>query len=535
MNGLYLPSGEFVEFSKSNVRDALNTELATRQRAGGYSPAMALGSLPDPDPVLRKRGDGVAVLDDLMADDEVTQAVQGRKLMTLNKRQYQFVPGAPAGAEPEAEAVKLCDSLVRDLEDIDMDVLFSGILDAPYYGMTPIELTFAPDGGRLKLVQVEPKPVEWFTFNDANQLQFRGEFFSNPAPVHPYKFVLVRHFSTYKNPYGLRLLSRCLWPVAFKRGGIEFWTRFCEKFGQPWMLGTAGQNATQVEMNTMAANLASMVQDAVAVVPSGAKVEALQFSGKGEAHSSYVQHWDKAINKVLKGQTLTSDMGSGHSNAAAQTHYGVLEDYAAADAQLVVTAMNNIAWTYTKVNTPDAVNKRLRSAFSPMFNYIEPEDYKERVELDKGLSSLGVTFKKQHFVQKYALAEEEFTLKGEEDCGAGKLHGKNKKKGTTENEKQPEENEESFAAPEEVEPDVFQQQVDTFVESMLPDVVTQNEKFMRQVQAAAENAESWEDMQLLLEELVPQDMMEDEQAAFMSELLNGAAMFGQYAAGNSDD
>jgi phage gp29-like protein len=529
MNGLYTPSGEFIEFAQSEERQVLTAELATRQQAGGFGHGAALGSLPDPDPVLRKRGDGVAVLDDLMADDEVTQAVQGRKLMTLNKRRYQFVPGAPAGAEPEPEAKKLCDDLVRDLEDIDMDVLFSGILDAPYYGITPIELTFAPDGGRLRLIQAEPKPVEWFTFNDENKLQFRGEFFANPVPVHPYKFVLVRHFATYKNPYGLRLLSRCLWPVAFKRGGIEFWTRFCEKFGQPWMLGSARPNASQMEMNAMAANLASMVQDAVAVVPGGAKVEALQFSGKGEAHSSYVKYWDKAISKVLKGQTLTSDMGSGHSNAAAQTHYGVLQDYAAADEQLVVTAMNNIAWTYTKVNTSEATGRRLRSAFSPVFSYIEPEDYKERIELDKGLKSVGVKFKKPHFVQKYGMSEDEFELESES------------KQESPQNEKSPvsEEKEESFAAPEgedsDVKPDKFQQQIDSYIQEVLPDAVTQNEKFMQQVQEAVTKAESWEDMQLLLEELVPQDMTDDEQAAYMADVLHGASMFGLFAADKAAD
>ncbi|WP_430735213.1 phage portal protein family protein [Halodesulfovibrio aestuarii] len=523
MNGLYTSTGEFIEFSQSEERELLTTELASRQSAGGFSPAMALGQLPDPDPVLRKRGDGVAVLDDLLADDEVTQAVQGRKLMTLNKRHYQFVPGAPAGDEPEPEAKGLCDALIRDLEDIDMDVLISGILDAPYYGMTPIELTFAPDGGRLKLVQAEPKPVEWFVFNDENKLMFRGEYFSNPQPVHPYKFVLVRHFPTYKNPYGLRLLSRCLWPVAFKRGGIEFWTRFCEKFGQPWMLGTAKANATRAEMNAMAADLASMVQDAVAVVPGGAKVEALQFSGKGEAHSSYVQYWDKAINKVIKGQTLTSDMGSGHSNAAAQTHYNVLEGYGAADMQLVVTAMNNIAWTYTKVNMPPTEGRRSRSTFSPVFGYVEPKDYKAQIELDKGLKGVGVKFKKPHFVQTYSLAEDEFELEGEESKDEPKKHSGS----------------ESFAAKPDAdqpaEPDAYQQQIDAFLEEVLPEAVSQNEKFMAAVQQAVEKAESWEDMQLLLEEYAPQGMTEDEQTEFMTNVLSGVAMFGQYAAGETND
>lgn len=523
---LYGADGVTIDFASAQDRAALTEELATRRNAGGgFDLGAALGWLPDPDPVLRKRGDTVHVLEDLMADDEVIQAIQSRKLKTLNRRDYRFAPGAANGEEPTKQAERLCDDLVRDFEQLDMDVLISGILDAPYFGMTPIELTFAPDGGRLRLVAADPKPVEWFAFDDSNTLVFRGEFFAQAQPVHPFKFVIARHFPTYKNPYGLRLLSRCLWPVAFKRGGIEFWCRFMEKFGQPWMLGTARPSATQPEIGRMAADLAAMVQDAVAVVPSGAKIEAVEFSAKGGSqHLEFITHWDKAINKVIKGQTLTSDVGDGHSNAATQTHYQLLGDFSDADARLVETAMNNIAWVYGQVNAA--------AEFAPLFGYVEPEDYDARAKLDGQLKNLGVQFKKTYFVRTYGLAEEEFELSGsapvdvEGQTGLVDQAGQAEPDGGATGGK-------DFADPAKNGPDAHQQALDAFVVSSLPEAVSRNEKFVAEVKATLRAAESWEDMQLLLAELLGKTMDEDQQAAFMGDVLTNADLFGRYAMGDS--
>lgn len=520
---LYGPDGAEIDFASGSDRAALGEELATRRNAlGGFDLGAALGWLPDPDPVLRKRGDSVHVLEDLMADDEVTQAIQSRKLKTLNRRDFRFAPGAANGEEPTARAGRLCDELVRDFEQLDMDVLISGILDAPYFGMTPIELLFRPDGGRLRLVAADPKPVEWFAFDDENRLVFRGELFTQAQPVHPYKFVLARHFPTYKNPYGLRLLSRCLWPVAFKRGGIEFWCRFTEKYGQPWMLGTARPGATQPEINRMAADLAAMVQDAVAVVPSGAKVEAVEFSAKGGSqHLEFITHWDKAINKVIKGQTLTSDVGSGHSNAATQTHYQLLGDYSDADARMVETTMNNIAWAYTQVNAA--------GEYAPLFGYVEPEDYAARAELDTKLKNLGVRFRKPYFTRAYDLTEDEFELEGETGAAPEATAGQaGPDSGATPGK--------DFAESAADAPDAHQQALDAFVEASLPEAAKRNEKFVAALKAAMVAAESWEDMDLLLAELLGTAMDEDAQAAFMGDVLTNADLFGRYTLrGGSND
>ena len=66
-DGLYMPDGSYRPFSAAE----LSTALATRQNAGVFYGELEgwLSTLPDPDPVLRKRGDDASILAELSADD----------------------------------------------------------------------------------------------------------------------------------------------------------------------------------------------------------------------------------------------------------------------------------------------------------------------------------------------------------------------------------------------------------------------------------------------------------------------------------
>ena len=90
-DGLYLPDGTFRPFSI----ESLTTELATRQNAGLFLGDVGgwLMQLPDPDPVLRKRGEDAEVLMELAADDQVTTAMLARKYRVLTARTTASVPG----------------------------------------------------------------------------------------------------------------------------------------------------------------------------------------------------------------------------------------------------------------------------------------------------------------------------------------------------------------------------------------------------------------------------------------------------------
>lgn len=407
MVGLWVSPTRYLDLGEHKIND-LTREIASRSLAWDYSGIMGL--LPDPDPVLRKRGDGAEILEGLTADGKVITSIQTRKLGTL-KREYKFSPGSVDG-QTDARSEQLCRDLTEDLEDVSMYDLLSGLLDAPYYGMTPAELFWESRGGSIHLAKIQVLPDRWFGFDDANSPRFRSlasPFDGEEIPAG--KMVFARHFPTYDNPFGLRLLSRCLWPVAFKAGGTRFWVTFCEKYGMPFLVGKYRQGASADEQQTLLSALAKMVQDAVAVIPDGNVIEFLDkgSSGSGGSTDTYSQlrkAMDAEISQVLMGQTLTAEIGDAGSYAASKTHEDVLDDYRLADQQMVQGVMNEIAKLYRDINAADVP--------APVFEWFEDEDPQAAfAERDKALIEGGLKIKKAYYVRRYNFREDEIEVAAE--------------------------------------------------------------------------------------------------------------------------
>lgn len=514
--GLYLPDGSFRPFDA----EALTSEIATRERAGDFLSLMGshLGILPDPDPVLRARGDDVLVLNDLAADDQVTTAMLGRKNRVLNRRDYALEPGQRKGQQADADATLLCDRLTEDMERWDLAGVISGVLDAPYYGMTPLELLWRFDGGWWHLADVTPRPPEWFAYNAENELVWRGAAQVEGTPLPAGKFVVARHHPTYRNPYGLRLLSRCLWPVAFKKGGVTFYTTFLEKYGMPWAVGVAPARASRDEKRAMAADLARMVQDAVAVIPHGADVRIETPTGQvGDLHEAFLRRWDASISKVLMGQTLTVELdGKGGSRAASDTHKDVADDIAEADRRLVEAALNEIAWVYAQINRP--------AALAPLFAYSEPEDLLAKAQLDKTLTDTGVVFRKAHYERAYALDPEEFDVRQPDATppGGATFPALFSSPRATSSEPDPEDGA-SLA-------ELAQRTIDATIERHLPEALRANAAFVTQLEKAVQTAESWNDLHLLLAEHLGRALEPDALESLLTELMLASSAYGHAAA-----
>jgi len=394
-------------FAEGQKREEMAGEFATRDRSVD-SYLSILGVLPDPDPILRKLDANGTILNDLMADDQVTSVVQTRKVGTLN-REWRIEPGNHSGAEPDALSKKAAAAFGEDLNSLNIFNFISQVLDAPYFGMTPIEIIYAPRGGLWHIGELRCLPAAWFRFDRQNQPRFLSmNDMLNGEPLPENKFVLALHFPTYENPYGLRLLSRCFWPVTFKKGGVTFWMKFLEKFGIPHTIGKYKEGTSNEKKAEILTNLRNMVQDAVAVIPEGTAIDVLNASGKASgsdgSFSALKDAMEAGISKVILGQTLTTEMPKeGGSYAASKTHENVLNSYRECDARLVKDAIEQIAWIYCQVNFPGAAN--------PLFVWHEEDDpLKEFAERDKTLHETGVRFKKKYVSRVYSIPEDEFEM-----------------------------------------------------------------------------------------------------------------------------
>lgn len=546
--GLYLPDGSYKAL---DVAD-LTTELATRRNAGLYLGDVGgwLTQLPDPDPVLRKRAEDAEILQELVADDQVTTAMLARKYRVQNCPHYCFRPGAPDGKDADAKARLVYERLVADLERTNLRTIISSILDAPFYGMTPLELCWELDGGWWHLRDVVARPYHWFAFDQQNRPLFRGAYgqsCADPVLLSELKFVIAVHQPTYDNPYGLRLLSRCLWPVAFKRGGLQFYAKFVERHGMPWIIGNAPPQAKAGEKREIVADLARMVQDCVAVIPAGADVKFLTAgTTQNQLHEQFLARQDRAISKVLMGQTLTIETDGKNSLAATEAHKGVADDIAEADKAMVADVFNEICWVYARQNVgPDVL--------APLFSYEEPQNLLSKAELDLKLKSMGAKWLRPHLEGDYGLKPDEFELEGEgapiDKIAAEKADKKKQdtsgeepdedKDDPAEGEEEDDGSKKKGKGPEFAASDGFasaedaQERLDKAIDALLPDALKASAEFCSQVENAVESAKSFDELQLALADLLAGKVEDDDLAKLMERSMVMAAGFGA-AAGKED-
>jgi len=395
---LYISPTQAIELDKDP--EILGSDIATRSRSMDWWGMF--GYLPDPDPVLAKLGLGLEVYRELLSDAHVWSCYDSRKSGALSC-EWEIRAGGDSPADKRA--LKIAE---ESLASLDIYQAIMGMLDAPFYGLSPLEITWSYKGRQWLPAKLEGKPPEWFVFDDENRMRFlsASEMINGELLPHG-KFLMARHHATYQNPYGERVLSRCFWPVAFKRGGFKFWAIFTEKFGMPWLIGKVPRGTGDADRIKLRSNLIQMVQDAVAVINNDESISALEFQSKSASADIYEQlisACNREISKAVLGQTLSTELdGKGGSRAAAQAHLEVRDDIVEKDKRMVSTSMNRFLSWITELNVPDAA--------SPEFVWFEEDDVQQdRAKRDTELTNQGVKFTAVYYRRTYNLEEDDFTL-----------------------------------------------------------------------------------------------------------------------------
>lgn len=372
-------------------------EIATRERSPDFF-SLAM-SLPDPDPVLRKLGQDIRVYKELLSDSRVGPCVESRKAAVVSLEWAVSRDKAPAA---QAKFVAQC------LARLKLNDVIREILNAPLFGMQPLEVVWKKDGSATVPDKIVGKPVEWFTFSpDDNALRLRTR--SNlilGEVLPPKKFLLARYNATYDNPYGERVLSRCFWPVTFKKGGLKFWLRFIEKFGSAWIIGKHSPQASKTDIDDLADKLERAIQDAVLVIPEGSSAEIVEAAGKAGSSSLYKDlktTCDEDIAICILGQNLTTSVQGG-SRAAAEVHERVRHEIKDGDKKIVAEVMAELIDWICELN--------FGSGERPAFELYEEEEVDQKLATrDLTLSKTGqVKFTKRYFMKAYDLEEEDFEV-----------------------------------------------------------------------------------------------------------------------------
>jgi phage gp29-like protein len=415
--GLYINPTTFVPINQ--ISEGLTSEIATRQFAtGGF--AGFFNYLPDPDPILRKLGMDQTVYKDLLADDQVGPLFNRRK--NLTKSLDYYIEQNDAG---DAE-VELCELAMQTLEAGGSKIkdIISQSLNPIGFGYGVYEFNLALVKGKWLPTSLWEKPREWFHFDSENRLRFRtignyeGQIIigKDADPKITVKFILLQNDPSYENPYGDKALSRCFWPVTFKRGGMKFFSTFIEKYGMPFIYGKLPRGAKPSDHNDLLSKLMNMVQDAVATGPDDSSLQLIEIKGttSGDLYEKYLQRCDNSITKAILGNALSTELQKVGSRASTET--GAIEiegDIGQTDRDFPTTLFNELFRRVIDIN--------IGSGKYPTFAFVDVEDSKKDfAERDKiiseAFSSAGQKIKrtKSFLINRYGYEDDEFEVVDQE-------------------------------------------------------------------------------------------------------------------------
>ncbi len=374
----------------ANNPPSIAEEIAVRKRSIDF---YTLGMyLPNPDHVLKKQGKDITIYNELLSDAHVGACEDSRK-SGVKSLEWEIDRG-----KAKSRQAKLIEDCFNGLN---LEHIMGEILNAPLFGYQVLEVVWEKVGNYILPKDVVGKPQEWFVFSEENELRFRTKDNYNGEPLPERKFLLARHKPTYKNPYGFPVLSRCFWPVTFKRGGLKFWVIFTEKYGMPFLVGKHPRGTTKEETDKLADMLEAMIQDAIAVIPDDASVEIQEAGGKGSSAQIYrdlIDTCNSEISKAILGQTLTTQQSDVGSYALGTVHFEVRKDIIDSDKKLVQQTMNQlIQWIY---------ELNFSAGDRPVFSLYEEEEVdKALAERDEILSRQGVKFSKEYYQREYGFED----------------------------------------------------------------------------------------------------------------------------------
>lgn len=394
VNGLYINPTTFVPITQ--VHAGIRSEFATRERTWELS--TMFGYLPNPDPILKKLGQDISIYRELLSDAQVNATVESR---TSGVRSLSWEIDRGKAKSREAKFIE------NIFENLKLDQILTDIIDGALYGYKPIEINWRSVDNKWIPMAVVGKPSRWFRFGDNNELLFITREAPQGIPVPQRKFLLARRHPEYDNPYGDAVLSKCFWPVTFKKGGLKFWVRFTEKYGMPWMLGKYPEGTSNAVKKEMLDGLESLVQDAIGIIPENSTLEMLEHKGTASAqlYKMLLDFCNAEISKAVLSQTLTTEIGSTGSYAAAQEHGEIRQDVVDGDRRMAEEVLNELISWIVELNFGERHDR-------PTFTMYQEEDVDQALaERDKKLSDTGqVKFTKKYFRQNYGFEEDEIEV-----------------------------------------------------------------------------------------------------------------------------
>lgn len=386
-SGLYI-GGQFVSFAEAKKSQPNINQIASRSTISGYSSLSSV--LPNPDIVLKKMGKDIQVYKDIKAHPVVKGCLRPRKA-AVKAKAWRIV-------QDEASE-QVFDHINAIFKKLQINKITAAMLEATFFGYRPCEIFWAHRDGAWLPANIEGMPPEWFFFDPDNNLRFKDKNSGQAGLlIEPRKYLVPTQDASYDNPYGEPDAASVFWATSFLQGGLEFWLRFTEKYGTPWVIGKYGNNYDEAQQEILLNNLYNMVQDAVAVIPDNSKIEIIEAAGKSasaDVFEKFLMYCRSEINIALLGQNQTTEATATRASATAGAQ--VTADISDGDCEMTAEQFQLLIDWIVDYNWGGP---------SPQFEYFEDSNGGiEQADRDAKLAQTGLRFSEQYYKREYGLQD----------------------------------------------------------------------------------------------------------------------------------
>jgi len=273
-------------------------------------------------------------------DWDIGQALQTRAAV-MAATEWNIIP---ARGDSSAEAKSIAADVKEDLKSIrgdyfqremDFDGLINSFSRAYLPGFAVSEIVWQADG---TIEGFRQWPSHYFTYRNSitPRLLGIGDYIGKPLP--PDKFCVHEFLPRGNDPTRGGLIRPLAWLFAFKSLTFKDLIRYVEKFGMPFILAkmnAADDKAFQEEAAKLMSVIENFGSDGGGLFSQAIDLEFKDgATNAGEVYYSFVDLCERAIQKIILGQTSSSD--SRNSNrSTAEVHDLVRHDLSAYDAGLI--------------------------------------------------------------------------------------------------------------------------------------------------------------------------------------------------------
>lgn len=376
--------------SKNQSPQSSGIDLYNHQAEQAY--IRFLTRMPDIDDVLRKAGISRSKLHTLMYDDEIYQCVEKRQ-DGLVSTPFQIMPAD----SPQAK-------IITDLFKKWWSEIVLGGQDARWFGYSVLETVYDPRAMHFDGKTITPyigwswigiKPMEWFEPKNDGRLVLYSNYNDQHRDIEcdqQFKYFLTQCKATYKNPYGEALFSRLYWVWFFKTNGLKYWAKYVERFGNPLLVGKGALDTEAMRDALLQAHASSVI-----AVSQGEEVVTVgSVNNGGAAFEGFDKKFERSIQKLILGQTLTSGTDNTGSQALGIVHREVQQDKIDADIRMILPTLQAI------LDALCAVNQWERHE---IIVGEQKSIHSDKADRDVKLKNAGAPLTNQYFQREYGLQD----------------------------------------------------------------------------------------------------------------------------------